>query len=60
MARGNEADRNRTALKKQLKKMTLKNKSKLLEKVIFYYGLQFEGFIWAEINYLNKNKKEVK
>jgi len=53
MAKRDETTGNKTDLTKALKKMTLKNKSKLLDKVISYYGLQFEGFLWQEIHKLN-------
>ena len=43
---------NKTALNSKLKKMTLKNKAKLLDKVINYYGLHFEGYLWKEIHNL--------
>jgi hypothetical protein len=46
----------KTALTKTLKKMTLKNKAKLLDKVINYYGLQFESFVWEQIHKLEGKK----
>lgn len=45
-----------TNLSKSLKKMTLKNKAILLEKVLSYYGLQYEGFLWEQIHKLEGKK----
>jgi hypothetical protein len=56
MAKRDETTGNKTDLTKALKKMTLKNKSKLLDKVISYYGLQFEGFLWQEVHKLEGKK----
>jgi hypothetical protein len=46
----------KTALTKTFKKMTLKNKAKLLERLISYYGLHLEGFLWEEIHKLEGKK----
>ena len=46
----------KTLLHKSLKKMTLKNKAKLLDKTIEYYGLHYEPYIWDQINKLVQKK----
>jgi hypothetical protein len=50
----------KTCLTKALKKMTLKNRAKLLDKVISYYGLQFEGFLWEEVHKLKLKTRRTK
>ena len=44
----------KSAIKKVLEKMTLKNKAELLNFTINYYGLHLEGELWKQIYKLEK------
>lgn len=48
--------RNNPTIKSALNKMTLHQKEQLLEKIIDYYGLKYEAFVWGSIKLIEGRK----